>query len=507
MTNKSKHNMTPVYVLDINGCPIMPTFRYKHIRQLKKKRLVKVVSFDPFTVQMLYDVGVETQEITLGIDTGTSHIGASATICDGKELLSSIFNTNTLKIKKGMEDRAAQRHTRARFKREKKKRRALKNGTTFSGIREFTVSGAELPTICKIIKSTPCRLDKTVNNGKLSNTAKHCLDNHVNVVNKIAKILPIKRVNVEYAMFDTHKLTNPLVYGKGYQNGALKNELNHKAYALNRDGHRCVLCSKSSPNDKLEVHHVKYRSNGGLDHFNNFITLHDTCHEKVHKNKKIEEKLHQIIKKKDILKDFVETRPSTILNTVMIRFYDYLLNNFDEVNKTFGHETKAKRFLHGIEKTHNNDAYLVALGDEKPNKKRVLTTEYNQFSRNDRVYIYATKQRRYSEKVNGKWKGICYNRNKGEAQPTDSLAEYRKEKGEKAVSKLKVTKGMRTFVDRSNYQFYKGDLVSLKGKFFVVKGNTNSGLYVRLEGQGNVNFKPKDLRLVEKSKGFRRINW
>ena len=56
--------------------------------------------------------------------------------------------------------------------------------------------------------------------------------------------------------------------------------------------------------DKLEVHHVIYKSNGGADHFNNLVSLHSECHKKVHNNLKIEEKLFKVIKKKKILKRY-----------------------------------------------------------------------------------------------------------------------------------------------------------------------------------------------------------
>ena len=40
----------------------------------------------PFTIQMIYDVGTETQKLTLGVDSGTSHIGASVVLNDGKNM-------------------------------------------------------------------------------------------------------------------------------------------------------------------------------------------------------------------------------------------------------------------------------------------------------------------------------------------------------------------------------------------------------------------------------------
>ena len=510
---KNKNN--PVFVLDKNGIPLMPTNRFKKVRELRKKGLAKVVSYDPFTIKMLYDVGKETQKLTLGIDSGTSHIGASVVLNNGNELFSATFNTNTLGIKDKMEKRAIYRHTRKRHKRDKKKRRARANGTIFSGEKLFFASGASTPTKYKEIKSKICKLNKNIDDGKLSNTVIHCYNNHINVVNMIAKRLPIKEITIEYAHFDTHKLVNPNVTGKNYQQGALYNELNHKAYVLSRDNHTCVLCNKKKKNDILEVHHVVYRSNGGADHFNNLVTLHKECHKKVHNNDIIEKKLFSIIKQKDILKDSIQTRPSTILNSAMSRVVNQLKKEYC-VNISFGFETKAKRYEYNIKKTHNNDAYLVALGDKKPTKKRINHFEYDQFSKNERKYIYKTKQRKYSEitsiiskkgELKTKLVGVCFNRKKAMEQKEFSLEEYRQEFGQKAVSKLKVTKGTRTFIDRSGYSFNKGDLVLNNNRIQVISGVTNGGLYVRIVGEKTKNFKPSELVILERAKNFRRVNW
>jgi len=43
-----------VYVLSINGKPLMPTNRHGKVRRLLKQGLAKVVKVKPFTVQLLY---------------------------------------------------------------------------------------------------------------------------------------------------------------------------------------------------------------------------------------------------------------------------------------------------------------------------------------------------------------------------------------------------------------------------------------------------------------------
>lgn len=76
-----------VYVLSINGKPLMPTNRHGKVRRLLKQGLAKVVKVKPFTIQLLYDTTTYTQDVILGIDSGYNYIGFSA-ITEKKELIS-----------------------------------------------------------------------------------------------------------------------------------------------------------------------------------------------------------------------------------------------------------------------------------------------------------------------------------------------------------------------------------------------------------------------------------
>ncbi len=71
-----------VYVLSQNGQPLMPTMRYGKVRRLLKFGLAKVVNRCPFTIKLLYDSTTHTQKVFLGIDTGSKHVGISATTKD-----------------------------------------------------------------------------------------------------------------------------------------------------------------------------------------------------------------------------------------------------------------------------------------------------------------------------------------------------------------------------------------------------------------------------------------
>jgi hypothetical protein len=484
----------------------MPTFRSGKVRRLLKNKLAKVFQLEPFTIQLLIDSKTYRQKLTFGFDTGTSNIGTSVVNEKGDEIFSATFDTNTQEIKGKMENRADQRHTRKRHRREKQKRQANRNNTSFDGEKKLRVKGCEKSLIIKGIKANICRFNNKIKVGKLSPTATHCLTNHKNIFNKISKILPITSIVIEYAKFDIHALTNPDVSGKDYQKGKLYQIGNHKAYALKRDNYTCQLCNKKKKEEKLEVHHIDYKSNGGEDHYRNFVTLHKDCHHKIHNNKKIEQKLLKIIEQLNIREGKISTSGATILNTVMSRFYDYCVEKCDDVSITFGYITKERRYELEIEKSHNNDAFICALNGNNPSNNRVKPYLYEQYARNNRKFVYAQTQRKYMTIIDDE-KIIVHNRKKALNQKTDSLEEFREKYGEKEVSKIKVLQGIKKMNSKEIFLFNKGDLVNHKGKRNVITGTSNAGRYVRLKGQGTKNFKLNELTLLEKSKGFVRINW
>lgn len=71
-----------VYVLNQNGQPLMPTENHAKVRILLKSKKAKVIKRCPFTIQLLYDSTDYTQNISLGVDAGSKHIGLSATTKD-----------------------------------------------------------------------------------------------------------------------------------------------------------------------------------------------------------------------------------------------------------------------------------------------------------------------------------------------------------------------------------------------------------------------------------------
>jgi HNH endonuclease. len=306
-----------VYVLSKDGKPLMPTRRYGKVRRLLKQKLAKVVRREPFTIQLLYDTTQYTQDVVVGVDIGSKTVGVSAVSGD-KELFSAeiILRQDIKKLL--LERREYRRHRRYRKRRYRKAR----------------------------------FLNRRRPNGWLPPSVKWKVDAHVRVIDFLSKILPISKAVIEVAPFDTHKIVNPDVNGKEYQNGVQKGFWDVREYCLWRAGYRSEISGKRGI---LEVHHIIPRSKGGTDNPSNLIVLTAEEHKAIHEGKlKIPKNKLEKIK---ILKD--ASHVSTIGWYIVNRLREKQYN----VEITYGSITKAKRVEMGLEKTHRNDAFIIAGGN------------------------------------------------------------------------------------------------------------------------------------------------
>lgn len=78
-----------VYVLTKENKPLMPTNRHGLVRRLLKTGKAKVVRRMPFTIKLLYETPEIVQDLTLGVDTGSSVIGNAVSTNDGKIVYTS----------------------------------------------------------------------------------------------------------------------------------------------------------------------------------------------------------------------------------------------------------------------------------------------------------------------------------------------------------------------------------------------------------------------------------
>ena len=313
-----------VYVIDMNDNPLMPCENVV-ARLLLKSKKAKVLKKCPFTIKLLNETTSYTQSITLGVDTGSSHIGTSAVTNDGKVLyMSDVIVRNDIKDK--MDARRKYRRNRRNRKTRYRKARWLNR-------------------------------KNSIKKDRFSPTMRSKLDSHMKEIEFIKSILPISRLVMETATLDPHLLKNPSlhnpIYKKwGYQQGGNYGFENTKAKVLNRDVYTCQHCKGRRKDSRLEVHHIIYRSKGGSDEEDNLITLCHTCHKGAHIG---------IVKLKLTGKRKGQLKHATQMNSIRIQ----LLKLYSDAIETFGYVTKANRLLLEIDKSHHLDACVIASGGNK----------------------------------------------------------------------------------------------------------------------------------------------
>lgn len=304
-----------VYVISQNGQPLMPTENHAKVRILLKNKKAKVIKRCPFTIQLAYDSTNYTQDITLGVDSGSKHIGLSATT-RSKVLFESDVElrndiVNLLSIRR--QNRRTRRNRKTRYRKPRFNNRRRKEGW-------------------------------------LAPSVQNKVDSHLTVIRKVHEILPITKVIVEVASFDIQKIKNPMISGTEYQQGEQLDFWNVREYVLFRDGHICQCCKGKSKDKILNVHHIESRHTGG-DAPNNLITLCETCHTGYHKGiVKLPKTIHRGMSFKD----------ATFMGIMRWAFYNKLKEIYPNVNLTYGYITKNTRIKNSLPKEHYTDARCIS---------------------------------------------------------------------------------------------------------------------------------------------------
>lgn len=281
--------------------------------------------------------------------------------------------------------------------------------------------------------------------GWLAPSLRWKVDAHIRIVNMLSKILPISKVIVEVAPFDTQKILNPDIQGEEYQNGVQKGFWDVREYCLWRAGYKSEVSGKKGV---LEVHHIVPRSGGGTDNPSNLIVLTAQEHKAIHEGRlKIPKSK---IEKVRILKD------ASHVSTIGRHIVNELKNLYEDVRVTYGSITKAKRSEFGLEKTHRNDAYVIAGGTVQ---KRAKEWYFGKFFR---------RQNRSLHKVNPI---------KGGIRPVNTI--------------------------KQSYGFRRFDKIEYEGKIGIIAGTRSSGYFVirSLSGERiHDSVKYSKLKHFEKSK-------
>ncbi|MDA8143418.1 MAG: RNA-guided endonuclease IscB [Thermoplasmatales archaeon] len=396
-----------VPVINMRNQPLMPTTPAK-ARRLLKEGKAEVIRSKPFTIRLLYATGETTQPVTLGIDSGYRYIGFSA-VTEKAELISgeAIIRTDIPKLNL---EKAMYRRSR-RNKLWYRKPRFMNRGNK--------------------------------KEGWFAPSIEHKLQTHIRLIEKLKKIIPVSGIVIEVASFDTLKMINPEITGIEYQQGELQG-YEIREYLLEKFHRKCVYCSKT--NVPLEIEHLTPKSRGGSNVVSNLaISCHECNQEK--NNLTAEEFGHPELLKKASM----PLRQAAFMNNVRWKIA-HLLNS----ETTYGFITKRNRISLGLEKSHANDAFVIAGGTTQA---RSTPCEVKQRRRNNR-----------SLQVN--------------------------------------RKGFRPSIRRRRYGFQPGDTVANKGRKLKIAGSFNYGKYLWIDQDGMDEtrkrryIKAADARLVRYRRGL-----
>ncbi len=329
---KERQNLrVSVYVLNMRGQPLMPTTP-RNARVLLKSGKAKVVQRSPFTIQLNYATGETRQPIKLGIDPNYSMIGYSA-VTNRRELISG-----ELTLRDDIPEKLTERRQYRRNRRNKLRYRQL-------------------------------RFSNRKRTDKLSPSIRQKLQTFINFVNRIKRILPVTSTYVEVSSFDTQKMINPEISGIEYQQGELQG-YEIKEYLLEKHGRTCAYCGKSGI--PLQVEHIIPKSRRGSDRVSN-LTI--SCHECNRKkgNKTAEEFGHPEVQ---------EQAKKSLKSVAFMNTIRWELVRLLHCSHTYGYITKNNRTKLNLEKSHANDAFVIAGGTDQ---ERARPYQGRQTRRNNRI--------------------------------------------------------------------------------------------------------------------------
>lgn len=106
-----------VYVLNINGQPLMPIHRCGKVRRLLNNNLARVVHRDPFIIQLLFETDNNVSDLVLGVDTGSDTLAAA--VVDDNQV---VYYISEVKIRNDIAFKMERRKVYRRARRSRKLR-------------------------------------------------------------------------------------------------------------------------------------------------------------------------------------------------------------------------------------------------------------------------------------------------------------------------------------------------------------------------------------------------
>jgi 5-methylcytosine-specific restriction endonuclease McrA len=422
-----------VMVLNMRGEPLDPCSPAK-AKKLLKQNKAKVVQRCPFTIQLKSPTGEARQPLKLGLDPGYKTVGFSI-INKKREVLSGEVTLRTdipeRLIEKSMY-RRGRRNRNTGYREPRWKNRGNKEGKK---------------------------------KGWLPPSIQHKLGTYVRLVKRFSNILPVSNINVEISPFDTQKMQNPEISGIEYQQGTLQG-YHVKEYLLEKWGRKCSY--KGETNVPLETEHIIPTSRGGTNRISNLTIACHKCNQDKD-NKTAAEFGYPNIQ----LQAKQSLKAVPFMNIVRSQLIDILKKEFPNIyiDSTYGYITKYNRKQLGLEKTHYNDAFVIAGGQ---NQTRSKPYTVKQIRRNDR-----------SLQLNRKGQPPSIKRHRYEFKPGDLIKRR----------SLLTTTGWGEKRDKKD-----------RSQVFTVKGIFNLGKWIRLEnpiqGEKDINIKTDDAKILKYGSGL-----
>jgi len=343
-----------VYVISKEGKALMPCSRAK-ARHLLEAGRARVIGKYPFRIQLNFSCENQVQDVTLGVDLGYGNIGFSA-VTDKSELISGVMK---------LDNRMSERILKKKMYRQNRRTRLWYRESRFNNRSKARAEGWLAPSI------------------------KRRISVHINLVKRIQSLLQISKINLELANFDIQKINNPNIESIEYQQGNLCGYENVKAFLIARECGLCQLCKKEYDNNGWHTHHIIPRGKNGTNRSDNLALLHKKCHDKLHKQKLF-----------DKLQKSKQFKAETFMSISKYKILEEIKAIHNNVTITYGYETKLKRIENNLEKSHSNDAFIIANGT---NQNRNIAYILNQKKHNNRClqcnrkgYKPSIRRKRYS---------------------------------------------------------------------------------------------------------------
>lgn len=448
---------TCVCVISMNGERLMPTFRLGKVRHRLKDGKAKIVKHHPFTIQLLYNSGWHTQPVELCEDVGYNYIGVSVK-SQAHEYASTQYDT--LLDEKDKHDSC------------RKLRRTRRNRLRYR---------------------KPRFNNRRRKDGWLAPSLEHKKQLNISIVEMYCGVIPVTHITVEVGSFDTALLKaiqegKAIPEGADYQQGPRYNMATLREAIFYRDNYTCKVCGRSAFKDKaiLHAHHMLYWKGRHGYSTSELVTVCEKCHTPA--NHKKNGKLYGF--GEDI--EFADLSGAAFMNAVRWQVVEQLKSTFEDgfVSTTYGAMTKEQRRLLNVEKSHNNDAFVM--GEFHPSD-RCAFEHYTKNRRNNRIlekfYDAVYIDSRTGEKASGQ--ALFNGRiNRNHKKDSENLHKYRQKK---------VKKGCRA-LRRKTIALYPGDLVSLDGEILAVHGTHTSktgSVNVQFETPSKCGKKSANLKKLE----------